>query len=80
MINAPESDPAGREIIALEAVSDWSLIFLPIKELPVVNRAVLFVANARNKFTELLKVKPSTLRHRMDKLGISYGWEKKKMS
>ena len=26
---------------------------------------------------ELLKVKPSTLRHRMDKLGISYGWKKK---
>ncbi len=27
---------------------------------------------------ELLKVKPSTLRHRMDKLGITYGWKKTK--
>ena len=26
---------------------------------------------------ELLKVKPSTLRHRMDKLGIVYGWKKR---
>ena len=28
---------------------------------------------------ELLKIKPSTFRHRMDKLGISYGWEKRKI-
>ncbi|MEW6078454.1 MAG: sigma 54-interacting transcriptional regulator [Thermodesulfobacteriota bacterium] len=27
---------------------------------------------------ELLKVKPGTLRHRMDKLGISYGWKTSK--
>jgi transcriptional regulator with GAF, ATPase, and Fis domain len=26
---------------------------------------------------ELLKIKPSTLRHRMDKLGIHYGWKKR---
>ena len=26
---------------------------------------------------ELLKIKPSTLRHRMDKLGIQYGWKKR---
>ncbi|MEW6078447.1 MAG: sigma 54-interacting transcriptional regulator [Thermodesulfobacteriota bacterium] len=52
VINEPDTDPIGRAIIDFEGVSDWSLIFLPIKEHHVVSGAILFVANSRKKFAE----------------------------
>ncbi len=52
IINDPEKDPLGKNLIERTETSDWSMAFMAIKEKAVVNRAIIFSANTRNRFTE----------------------------
>jgi transcriptional regulator with PAS, ATPase and Fis domain len=77
-IPRPPDDSSQGSIVSAEGVLKMDEVYTRYikKVLAYTNGKI----NGPGGAAELMKIKPGTLRHRMDKLGIPYGWEKKKMS
>ena len=52
VINEPEKDPIGKNVIKRAGIRDWSLIGMPIKEQAFIYGAIFFTVNGRNKYTK----------------------------
>ncbi len=52
MVNEPESDPLGQNIIKRSGFKNWSLIGMRIKNQEVAYGAIFFTTNGKNRYTD----------------------------